>query len=68
VNQPNAPRKTMTTMELLQHDWGSAYEIEPGRAVRRDGLGEVTGATPDELREAIAADYAERRVPRDVAP
>ncbi len=68
MNEVNAPVKMMTSMELLQHDWGSAYQITPGRAVRRDGMGEVTGGTPDELREAIAADYRVRPVPRDVAP
>ena len=58
----------MTVLEQLQYDWGSAYEITPGRAVRRDGQGEVTGGTPDELGAAIEADYAKRPVPRDVAP
>ena len=68
MKRVNAPRNTMTPMEALQWDWGTGYVIEPGRAVRRDGLGEVTGGTPDELRKAIAADYGRQPVPRDVAP
>jgi hypothetical protein len=58
-----------TPLEQLRWDWGGAYEIEKGRARRRDGLGGwLTAATPGELRSLIGADYAERPVPREVAP
>jgi hypothetical protein len=61
-------------LEALRWDWGEAYEIgrddERGwHARRRDDLGgHLTGADHNELRVAIRADYALKRVPRDTAP
>jgi hypothetical protein len=56
----------------LRWDWGEAYRIghDPVRgwwARRRDNLGgDITADGPDELREAVRADYGARRVPRDL--
>jgi hypothetical protein len=53
----------------LRHHWGEAYTI--GRmgdglwlAQRRDDRTMLRAATAGELREAIAADYRQRPVPR----
>ena len=60
-------------LEALRWNWGEAYEIgrddEHGwHARRRDGLGGyLTGSDPDGLREQIRADYALKRVPRDLS-
>ncbi len=59
-------------LDALRWHWGEAYEI--GRddasgwhARRRDRLGgPLTGAGPDELGQAIVADYAFRPVPREL--
>ena len=55
----------------LKHDWGSAYDFHQHgpvvRAVRRDGLGSITANSPDQLGPLVAADYAERPVPRTAA-
>ena len=41
-----------TPLEQLRWDWGGAYEIEKGRARRRDGLGGwLTAATPGDAAE-----------------
>jgi hypothetical protein len=37
------------------------------RAVRRDGLGQITANSPEQLGPLVAADYAERPVPRTAA-
>jgi hypothetical protein len=60
-------------LDALRFHWGDAYEI--GRddergwwARRRDGFGgDLSVAGPDELYEAIAADYALKPVPRSAA-
>jgi len=58
-----------TPLGKLRWSWGSAYEIEKGRARRRDGLGSwLEAGTLDELDTMIQADYAAQPVPRDVAP
>ena len=52
----------------LEFHWGEAYAISHDggwRARRRDGLGEITAADPDELDGKIRADYSQRPVPRD---
>ena len=60
-------------LEALRWDWGEAYLIghddERGWwAARRDRIGSLlTGADPEGLRAAIRADYALKRVPRDMA-
>jgi hypothetical protein len=60
------------TLEALRWDWGEAYLIghddERGWwAARRDRIGSLlTGADPDALRGQIRADYALKRVPRDL--
>ena len=59
-------------LDALRWHWGEAYEI--GRddasgwhARRRDRLGgPLTGAGPDELGQAIVADYSFRPVPREL--
>jgi hypothetical protein len=52
----------------LKHGWGSAYDFQRHgpvvRAVRRDGLGWITANSPEQLEPLVAADYAERPVPR----
>jgi hypothetical protein len=61
-------------LEALQWNWGEAYLIghddEHGWwAARRDRIGSLlTRADPELLRAAIRADYARKRVPRDMAP
>jgi hypothetical protein len=59
----------------LREDWGEAYRFEhwpasstPYHAFRRDDDTELSGKTPDELRERVRADYSARPVPRQVAP
>ncbi len=65
----SAPPASRTPLRQLRWDWGSAYEIEKGRARRRDGLGGwLEAGTVDELETLIEADYTARPVPRDVAP
>jgi len=55
----------------LKHGWGGAYDFQrhgPAvRAVRRDGLGSITANSPEQLGPLVAADYAERPVPRTAA-
>ena len=55
-------------LEDLRWDWDEAYQIgwQDGRfrAGRLDGRGSVEAGTPQELRDLIRADYAERPVPR----
>jgi hypothetical protein len=55
----------------LKHGWGGTYEFQRHgpvvRAVRRDGLGSITANSPEQLGPLVAADYAERPVPRAVA-
>ncbi|MHB1434093.1 MAG: hypothetical protein ACYCVZ_18505 [Streptosporangiaceae bacterium] len=55
----------------LTHGWGGAYDFQRHgpvvRAVRRDGLGSITANSPEQLGPLVAADYAERPVPRTVA-
>jgi hypothetical protein len=55
----------------LKHGWGSAYDFQRHgpvvRAVRRDGLGSITANSPEQLGPLVAADYAERPVPRTAA-
>jgi hypothetical protein len=55
----------------LKHGWGGAYDFQRHdlgvRAVRRDGLGWITANSPEQLGPLVAADYAERPVPRTVA-
>jgi hypothetical protein len=55
----------------LKHGWGGAYEFQRHgpvvRAVRRDGLGSITANSPEQLGPLVAADYAQRPVPRTVA-
>jgi hypothetical protein len=59
--------RVWTPLEQLRWEWGEAYEIERGRARRRDGLGGwIEAGTPGGLRAAIGADYARCPVPRDV--
>jgi hypothetical protein len=56
-------------LEALRWHWGDAYEIgrddaSDWHARRRDGLGGLlTGAGPDELGQAVVADYSFRPVP-----
>lgn len=56
-------------LRWLIRNWGSAYRITGSggtwRAVRRDGLGEVTATSAVRLRDAIRDDYAACEVPRD---
>jgi hypothetical protein len=60
-------------LEALRWDWGEAYLIghddEHGwYAGRRDKIGDLlTEAGPDDLRQAIADDYAVKRVGREAA-
>jgi hypothetical protein len=55
----------------LKQGWGSAYDFQRHgpvvRAVRRDGLGWITANSPEQLGPLVAADYAERPVPRTAA-
>ena len=55
----------------LKHGWGGAYDFQRHgpvvRAVRRDGLGQITANSPEQLGPLVAADYAERPVPRTAA-
>ena len=55
----------------LKHDWGGAYDFQRHgpvvRAVRRDGLGQITANSPEQLGPLVAADYAEHPVPRTAA-
>jgi hypothetical protein len=55
----------------LKHGWGGAYDFQRHgpvvRAVRRDGLGQITANSPEQLGSLVAADYAERPVPRTAA-
>jgi hypothetical protein len=55
----------------LKHGWGGAYDFQRHgpvvRAVRRDGLGSITANSPEQLGPLVAADYAERPVPRTAA-
>ena len=55
----------------LKSGWGSAYDFQRHgpvvRAVRRDGLGWITANSPEQLGALVAADYAERPVPRTAA-
>ena len=58
-------------LESLTFHWGDAYSIShpvPGRwiAQRRDNRETVTAETAEQLHKAIEADYAKKRVPRDV--
>ena len=61
-------------LEAIRFGWGDAYMIghddERGYwAARRDRIGGLlTAPTPDELRQAIAEDYAVKPVPREPAP
>jgi hypothetical protein len=52
----------------LRHHWDTAYLIhrigDRWVAQRRDSRATISAATAGELREAIAADYAARPVPR----
>jgi|HubBroStandDraft_6_1064221.scaffolds.fasta_scaffold151714_2 hypothetical protein len=67
-------RAEKEALDALEFDWGDAYMI--GRddergwwAARRDRIGGYfTAPGPDELREAIRADYALEPVPRSVSP
>lgn len=60
-------------LEALRLEWGQFYRI--GRdavrdwwAQRRDGLGgDITAGTPDELRAAVAENFAFKSVPRVLA-
>jgi hypothetical protein len=59
----------------LKDHWDSAYVFVhdptqdlPFRADRRDGLGSLSAAEPNELHELVVRDYTARRVPREVAP
>ena len=55
----------------LKHGWGGAYDFQRHGpvvwAVRRDGLGSITANSPEQLGPLVAADYAERPVPRTAA-
>jgi hypothetical protein len=55
----------------LKLGWGSAYDFQRHgpvvRAVRHDGLGWITANSPEQLGPLVAADYAERPVPRMAA-
>jgi hypothetical protein len=55
----------------LKLGWCSAYDFQRHgpvvRAVRRDGLGWITANSPEQLGPLVAADYAERPVPRMAA-
>ena len=59
-------------LEALGFHWDTAYQVEfdderGWQARRRDDLGGgLTAATPDELYEAIRADYDAKPVPRDL--
>lgn len=61
-------------VKALRWDWGDAYRIgwDAVRgywAQRRDNLGgDITAGSPDELLEAIRADYLLKPVPRDLGP
>src|ERR1700728_2480923 len=61
-------------LEAIRFGWGDAYLIghddERGYwAARRDRIGGLlTAPSPDELRRAIADDYAVKPVPREPAP
>jgi hypothetical protein len=59
----------INVLEVLRHDWGSAYQVEGSddswRARRLDGLGELIEAeTPDSLRNQIFNDYSLKPVQR----
>lgn len=69
------PRSTIAdkhALDALRWHWGDAYEtgldVEHGwHARRRDGLGGLLAAPgPDELYQVIEADYAVKRVPRNL--
>lgn len=54
-----------SVLDGLRWDWGEAYEIEPWKAKRRDGLGGwIEAPGPDDLRQAVLADYTAKKVPR----
>lgn len=58
-------------LDAVRYGWGDAYLIghddERGYwAARRDRIGGLlTAPSPDELRQAVADDYALKRVPRE---
>ena len=64
--------KTMTALEDLQWNWGSAYLITGAAghwlAQRRDDGQTLTASSPEQLRTLIIEDYAARPVSRDAAP
>lgn len=71
---PSMPA-ALSALEALRRDWGTAYVIDydaakrEWRAARRDQTGSlITAAGHEALRPLIRADYAERAVPREVAP
>ena len=61
--------KTMTALEDLQWNWGSAYAITGAAghwlAQRRDNQRTLTADSPEELRELIIEDYASETVARE---
>lgn len=66
VPLPPALPPVRSPLAKIRFDWGDAYEVERGRARRRDGLGDwLEARTADELAALIAADYLARPVPRD---
>lgn len=54
-----------TPLQQIRYGWGDAYEIEMGRARRRDGLGGWLEADDSEdLQKLISNDYTALPVPR----
>jgi hypothetical protein len=72
---PSMNRAAQEAWELLQFNWDTAYTFsydlqapEPFQAERKDGLGTLSAATPEELAELVVRDYGARHVPREIAP
>jgi hypothetical protein len=72
--KPVANVQQTDAFECLKADWGGAYNFEywpgtpkPYRAFRRDDSTELSGTTPDDLRNLIRADYLRRPVSEETA-
>lgn len=73
ADQDGSPRpEDQNALDAIRFSWGDAYMIghddERGYwAARRDRIGGLlTAPSPDELRQAVADDYALKRVPREL--
>ena len=68
-------REAEEAWALLQFHWDTGYTFsydprapELFQAERKDGLGTLSAVSPEALDELVVRDYAERRVPLEIAP